>query len=142
MLEHQNALTRLPATGPADLDQRIAVMLDQGADRDRQWLGGLRAIPVLSDNMEPTLRRGDFVFAAPARAYQGEGIYATSDHFGSIVLHRFERCGRGRIRLWSDNPLYTRYEISLDAFLAEVVGKVVITAKVVDRCLLPDALRV
>ncbi|KQT17721.1 hypothetical protein ASG40_17010 [Methylobacterium sp. Leaf399] len=145
MIDQQTALARItPGADSVQMDRRIGVMLgecDGRTDRDGTALGGLQAVPVRSDNMEPTLRRGDFVLVAPTDAYQGEGVYATVS-LGAVVLHRFERVGKGRIRMWSDNPHYTRYEISKDEFLAMLFAKVVITARVVDRLLLPDALRV
>lgn len=136
-------------SGSAGRDQRISGMLQRAepetfGDGDRSGgIAGMRLVPVLGDSMEPTLRRGDFAFVIPLDRYDGEGIYATKYYFGgSPVLHRFDRCGKGRVRVLSDNPHYSSYEISLEDFRAMLVGKVVITAKVVDRRLLPDALRV
>jgi signal peptidase I len=94
---------------------------------------GAAAIPIISDNMEPTLRRGDFVLAAPVDRYDGEGIYVF-DVRGDAVVYR--ACGFGEpgtVHLSSDNRLYSVQSVSKERFEGVVLGKVAATVNVTDR---------
>lgn len=68
--------------------------------------GRARLMPVLADNMEPTLRRGDVVAVLPVNDYCGEGIYAFALPIGGVFLRRCGAAAGGGVRLTHDNPLY------------------------------------
>lgn len=99
---------------------------------------GLRSFPVLSDNMEPTLRRGDFALVQYVDRYEGDGVYVVGLDYPN--LRRVDAFG-GKVRIWSDNPRYSRQEVSREWFNANVVAKVVFAAKCLDRSLVPEQLR-
>lgn len=94
---------------------------------------GMRPFPVLSDNMEPTLHRDGFAFVVPVDRYQGAGIYVVADACGGLTLYRCDTPAPGVMLLWSDNPRYSRWEITPDDFAGMVVAKAAVAVNVVDR---------
>ena len=72
----------------------------------------------------------------PVDRYMGEGLYVT-EQLGEPCLYRAQSCGRGRILVTADNPLYsTRWEATAEEFAAWVLAKVVATIRTLDSAML------
>ena len=100
----------------------------------------LRIVLVDSDNMEPTLNRGDCVMVLPVTQFEYDTIYAIDRGDGLITVTRAFQARYGMIRLQRDNELYPRSDtdlVALDWFNEHVVGLVVADIKLRD----PVALR-
>ena len=91
-----------------------------------------RLVPVDSDTMEPTFRKGDAVAVIPADSYSYEGVYAVDNH-GRIQLYRVDclHVDQG-IRMSSDNERYTGHTVSLEDFNRIVIGKAIMHMQVMD----------
>ncbi|SRR5260221_8312434 len=103
-----------------------------GADAAR-----VRFLPVISDNMQPTFRRGDFVAVAPINDYRGEGIYV----FELLGRPNIYRAATDPMRpgfiVWSDNPAYARHHFTVEQFADAVIGQAFAICKVIDPTLIP-----
>lgn len=100
----------------------------------------LRIVLVDSDNMEPTLSKGDCVMVLPVTQFEYDTIYAIDRGDGLITVIRAYQARYGMIRLQRDNELYPRSDtdlVDLDWFNEHVVGLVVADIKLRD----PVALR-
>ncbi len=100
----------------------------------------LRIVLVDSDNMEPTLNKGDCVMVLPVTQFEYDTIYAIDRGDGLITVIRAYQALGGMIRLQRDNELYQRSDtdlVDLDWFNEHVVGLVVADIKLRD----PVALR-
>lgn len=89
---------------------------------------GIRPFEIVGDLMAPTLRSGDFLMVSPCAAYYGEGVYILDFTGEGGVPYRAERVpvmGRREVRIWHDNPAYSRHVIGVDEFNAVVRAKVV-----------------
>lgn len=97
-------------------------------------MNGCHFIEVIGDNMQPTLRVGDFVMVAIAKSFMGDGIYAVSDRRQtSPSLYRCQHAGRGVIRMYLDSPYYSEQRLLLAEFERIVTGHVWATCNVLDR---------
>lgn len=99
----------------------------------------LRIVLVDSDNMQPTLNKGDCVMVLPITQFEYDTLYAIDRGDGLITVIRAYQEGRA-IRLQRDNELYPRSDtdlVDLDWFNEHVVGLVVADIKLRD----PVALR-
>jgi len=100
----------------------------------------LRIVLVDSDNMEPTLNKGDCVMVLPVTQFEYDTIYAIDRGDSLITVIRAYQGLGGMIRLQRDNELYPRSDadlVDLDWFNEHVVGLVVADIKLRD----PVALR-
>jgi len=89
---------------------------------------GVRAFEIVGDVMAPTLRSGDFLMVKAAASYDFEGIYILDFDGQGGTPYRAERVligGCREVRIWHDNPAYSRHVIGLDDFNTAVRGKVV-----------------
>ncbi len=94
---------------------------------------GVRAFEVSGDVMAPTLRSGDFLMVRPASHYDGEGVYILDFTGEGGTPYRCERVsvtGRPEVRIWHDNPAYSRHVIGLDDFAAAVRAKAIAEVRV------------
>lgn len=89
-------------------------------------------LPVISDGMEPALRRGDVAVIEPTMRYEGEGIYACFGRIGDTIelwrvttdLSHRKGCGPW-VSLSLDNARYAgRFELPLQKFEEIVLGRV------------------
>lgn len=88
-----------------------------------------RIVPVKDDTMEPTIRRGDFLFVVPVDKFQYDSIYVL-DNGG---CHRTYRVTGLKDKILSlDNPRYSSCTISREQFNADVTGLVVGHLRVID----------
>ena len=96
----------------------------------------LRIVLVDSDNMEPTLRKGDCVMVLPVTQFEYDTIYAIDRGDGLVIVIRAYQARYGMIRLQRDNELYPRSDrddlVDLDWFNEHVVGLVVADIKLRD----------
>ena len=99
-----------------------------------------RLHPVPSDNMEPTVRRGDFLLVVPVEGYCGEGIYLLADPIGGLVPYRVTADLVGGVEVSSDSGRHGRYPMSLAAFEAAVAAKTIATVNVIDLVLALSAM--
>ncbi|WP_133772557.1 S24 family peptidase [Enterovirga rhinocerotis] len=100
---------------------------------------GLQLFPIRGDSMEPTFYRGDFALVRAVDRWDGEGCYVLDLPFGP-VLYRVAPAG-GMARLMSDNERYSTWEMPRDDLLGCLLAKAVFKLNVMDRRLVPDALR-
>ena len=103
---------------------------------------GLHFVEVPDDHLEPTLRRRDFVLLEPVGAYAGEGVYLVRDPLGGLASFRADielKPGAPRVRLWCENERYTIRHVAIDRFAEIVVGKAVMTCRVLDHRLRQSA---
>jgi phage repressor protein C with HTH and peptisase S24 domain len=116
-----------------------AVVDDQDEDTDRtyqfrrSWIeqrlgvkpSNLRLLHVEGDSMAPTLMSGDMVLVDMTRRVPNPpGIFVLNDGMG-LVAKRIEavpNCDPPRIRIFSDNPVYSPYEQLLE--MVNIVGRV------------------
>ena len=88
--------------------------------------GKVRAHPVMSDTMEPTFYKGEFVGVVPCDRYEGEAIYLLHDPFEASIWRCQYRADLKLIRCWQDNQAYGQtLELTVDDFAEAVLGKVV-----------------
>lgn len=88
----------------------------------------IRPFEIRGDVMQPTLRTGDFLMVKPAESYEGEGVYIldfTGEGGSPYRAERVPVIGRSEVKIWHDNPAYSRHVIDLDAFDGAVRAKVV-----------------
>lgn len=95
----------------------------------------MRLVPVETDAMDPTLRKGDAVAVVPATTFSADGLYLL-DHPGSPRVYRCQADFRRGGHLLSDNTAYPPDHSPLDAFKAMLLGKAVMACTWVCR---PDA---
>lgn len=92
-------------------------------------LSGLSAYAVAGDHMQPSLRSGDYLMVAPAKSYDGEGVYILDfDGEGIGCPYLAERVpvrGVDEVRIWHPNPAYSRHVIGMGEFRRAVMGKAV-----------------
>lgn len=89
---------------------------------------GVRAVEIVGDLMAPTMRSGDFLMVRRANEYDGEGIYILDFNGEGGTPYRAERIpfmGRQEVRIWHDNPAYSRHVIDLADFTTAVRAKAV-----------------
>lgn len=100
-------------------------------------LSGLFAFPIIGDHMQPSLRTGDYLMIAPARAYDGEGVYIldfAGEGIGCPYLaERVPVRGVDEVRIWHPNPAYSRHVIGMDQFRGAVIGKAVAEVRMMGR---------
>lgn len=88
----------------------------------------IRPFEIRGDVMQPTLRTGDFLMVKPAARYEGEGVYILDFSGEGGTPYRAERvpvAGRREVKIWHDNPVYSRHVIDLEEFDGAVRAKVV-----------------
>lgn len=88
----------------------------------------IRPFEILGDVMQPTLRSGDFLMVKPAGGYEGEGVYIldfTGEGGSPYRAERVPVAGRREVKIWHDNPAYSRHVIDLEEFDGAVRAKVV-----------------
>ena len=104
----------------------------------REWIASdLRANPdalvlvyVDGDSMEPTLSSGDVVMVDRSQtALRSDGIYVFS-HDGSLLIKRLQRMAGDAVRVISDNPRFSFYDLQVTDFegehaRAQMIGRVV-----------------
>lgn len=89
---------------------------------------GIRAFEVRGDLMAPTLRSGDFLMVRTASRFDGEGVYILDFTGEGGTPYRCERVavmGQPEVRIWHDNPVYSRHIIGLDEFNDVVRAKAI-----------------
>ena len=100
---------------------------------------GLQFFPIISDNMEPTLCRGNGALVALTEEYTGPGIYVLDVGFGSdnAAIYRVETLiGAQGFNLINDNALYSASrEVSAEWFASAVLAKVVVGLNVLELSL-------
>lgn len=98
----------------------------------RTWM-----MPVIGDNMEPSLRGGrDFVVVQAVDRFSWDEVYAV-DVDGYEVLYRCSSDLRGGIELKPENSKYLPHRLSRDEFNSIVIGRVIGDLHVRDRNALP-----
>lgn len=103
---------------------------------------GVRAFEVTGDVMTPILRSGDFLMVRAASRFDGEGVYILDFNGDGGTPYRCERVavmGRREVRIWHDNPAYSRHVIGLDDFTVAVRAKAI--AEVRMKCSRDELLR-
>ena len=104
----------------------------------RDWIAAdLRANPdtlvlvyVDGDSMETTLSSGDVVMVDRSQlALRSDGIYVFS-YDGSLLIKRLQRMAGDTVRVISDNPRFTAYDLQVQDFegehaRAQMIGRVV-----------------
>lgn len=88
----------------------------------------IRPFEIRGDVMQPTLRTGDFLMVKPAARYEGEGVYILDFSGEGGTPYRAERvpvAGCREVKIWHDNPAYSRHVIDLADFDGAVRAKVV-----------------
>ncbi len=104
----------------------------------REWIAAdLRANPdtlvlvyVDGDSMESTLSSGDVVMVDRSQlALRSDGIYVFS-YDGSLLIKRLQRMAGDTVRVISDNPRFTAYDLQVQDFegehaRAQMIGRVV-----------------
>lgn len=96
--------------------------------------GKFRVHAVKGDEMEPKLRGGrDYVLAAPATSYEGEGLYLIDTGLGMELYQVTNILGPdGALMLSRENPAYCCRQIDRRRFNDFVVGIVVADVRVRD----------
>lgn len=89
-----------------------------------------RVMPVLDDTMEPTIRRGDFLFVVPVDKFEYDSIYVVNS-CGCHRTYRVTSFGKRAI-LKPDNPGYQTVETTREEFNSSVDGLVIAYLKVID----------
>lgn len=98
----------------------------------REDFRALTLVPVIGDQMSPTLRGGwDYVLALPCKAYQGEGLYVVADEIDQPLIWQCQfNPVSGGIDMRCDNPAYRGDTVDREWFDSNVVGIVVSDLKV------------
>jgi signal peptidase I len=88
----------------------------------------IRPFKIRGDVMQPTLRSGDFLMVQAAARYDGEGVYILDFNGEGGTPYRAERIPVApfrEVKIWHDNPAYSRHVIDLEEFDGAVRAKVV-----------------
>lgn len=88
----------------------------------------IQPFAIKGDVMQPTLRSGDFLMVKPAAGYEGEGVYILDFTGEGGTPYRAERVPVApfrEVKIWHDNPAYSRHVIDLDEFESTVRAKVI-----------------
>lgn len=94
----------------------------------------IRAHPINSDAMEPTVYKGEIVGIIPCDRYEHEAIYVLHDPFDTALWRCQYHGGTKTIRCYQDNPVYGQvFELSVEEFAEQVLGRVVAVCGHVDR---------
>lgn len=128
---------RLAAPRPSMGSGAVVDDLEEDDDRTyqfrRSWIeqrlgvkpSNLRLLHVEGDSMAPTLLSGDMVLVDMTRRDPNPpGIFVLNDGMG-LVAKRIEavpNCDPPRIRILSDNPVYSPYEVLLE--MVNIVGRI------------------
>ncbi len=101
---------------------------------------GWAVVPIISENMEPTLRRGDAVLVdTKITEYSGEGLYVLDNGGEPLVYRLMSSCqiNKPEILLILDNKNYGPSEwVPREQANEIILGKVMALGVVVDRKLL------
>lgn len=116
-------------------EQDLPALPAMMARREREEERTMRLVPVDTDAMEPTLRKGDAVAVVPATTLTADGLYVL-DHSGAPRIYRCQADFRGGVHLLSDNKVYPTDHVPMDTFTAALLGKAVMTCNWICR---PDA---
>lgn len=96
----------------------------------------LRLMPVLGEDMAPTMRRGDMVLVVPMNRCNGEGIFVT-EWQGCVTIYRVQPIpGTEDVWVMSDNQKHGVMTMARAAFDDMVVGRV---AFICNRVYAPDS---
>jgi hypothetical protein len=94
----------------------------------------LSVVPVIGEQMEPTLRGWwDYVLAAPVKSFQYDSVYVLDmETGGPALVYRCQRTGRDTIRILYEREPGRGDEVPLKWFNEHVLGIVVCDLKVRD----------
>lgn len=86
----------------------------------------LHLIYVRGDSMEPALTSGEVVMVDTSAATESvrDGIHVIQMD-GSVMIKRLQRLPGNRVKVTSDNDLYTPFEASLNNNEIQIIGRVV-----------------
>jgi hypothetical protein len=96
------------------------------------FMQGVRMMPMVGSHMLPTLRPNDLIVVSPIDGFEYDSLYVL-DVLGVPCVHRCQHVGAGRIRVFSDDPIYQGSVIDHDQFSEIVLGIVTATCRVLDH---------
>jgi hypothetical protein len=96
------------------------------------FMQGVRMMPMVGSHMMPTLNPRDLIVVAPIDGFKYDSLYVL-EILGVPCVHRCQHIGAGRIRVFSDDPIYQGSEIDSDQFSDVVLGIVTATCRVLDH---------